>query len=282
MTVFTVTHTQTKAADNSITHIAAIPYITPDEAFTLLQTALERMLKLLDTLEPQDWARPTACTEWDVRAMVAHQAGGYASGTGYREMIRQYSTIPRKGQLPEDAVNALQLRERANRTPQELIAELRRAGPAAARNWAYGFRLAGMVRIPHPVLNPLPLKHLFQVIHSRDTWMHRLDICRATGRHFEQTVEHDGRIAALVMLDVAKCLRSFVDKRALRFDLTGIAGGTFLAGEGDPAAVIQMDVLDFNYFASGRLTLAQALPLMTISGERGFAESALKKLLVLY
>ncbi len=62
--------------------------------------------------------------------------------------------------------------------------------------------------------------------------MHRLDICRATGRHLEQTVEHDGRIAAPVMLD-GEVSELFVDKRALRFDLTGIAGGAFLAGEGD-------------------------------------------------
>ena len=64
------------------------------------------------------------------------------------------------------------------------------------------------------------------VIHSRDTWMHRLDICRATGRSFEQTAEHDGRIAELVMLDVAKALTRKLEGKSIAFDLTGSGNET--------------------------------------------------------
>ena len=81
--------------------------------------------------------------------------------------------------------------------------------------------------VPHAVAGKLTLRHLMQMIHSRDTWMHRLDICRATNRHFEQTIEHDGRIAALVMLDVARQLSPKLDGRAIAFDLSGLAGGTW-------------------------------------------------------
>ena len=259
-----------------------IPYVAPDEAYSLLKVQLDRLLALLETLSPEDWSKPTACTMWNVRDMVAHQAGGYASGTGYREMIRQYSSPPRRGQLPEDAVNELQVRERAGKSPTDLIAELRAIGPVAIQKWAHQFRLAKMVTIPHPVGGMFSLRHLMWVIHSRDTWMHRLDICRATGRAFEQTADQDGRIAELVMLDVEKALRRKLAGKSVLFDLSGIAGGTWKVGNGDPAAEIQMDVLEFNIFASGRYPLDKALTLASLSGDTQLARAALKDLLILF
>ena len=67
-----------------------MPDVTPAEAETLAQTELRRLLALLESLDAEDWLKPTACTEWNVRDMTAHQAGAYASGTGYRELIHQY------------------------------------------------------------------------------------------------------------------------------------------------------------------------------------------------
>ena len=261
---------------------AAIPYVTAQEAHTLLYTALERFLLLVEKLEPDDWNKPTACTEWNVRDVLAHQAGSYAMGAGYKEIFRQMMIRPGPGQLPEDAINALQLKERAGRSPAELIAELRRVGPVAAQNWAYGFNLIKPLSIPHAVAGNLSLRYLMWVTHSRDTWMHRLDICRATGQAFEQTVEHDGRIASLVMRDVADALARNFSGPALVFELTGIAGGIWGIGGGEPAAAIRMDVLDFNIFASGRYSYEQARPLASLSGDVSIAEKALKNILVLY
>ncbi len=75
-----------------------IPCVTADEAFTLMQTSFQRFMKVIESLHADDWTRPTACTEWNVHDVVAHQAGGYASGISYKEMIRQYSKI-RPGRL---------------------------------------------------------------------------------------------------------------------------------------------------------------------------------------
>jgi uncharacterized protein (TIGR03083 family) len=272
----------TSASTPAFQDVGSIAYVTADEAYRLLQIELERLLALVETLDPDDWSQPTACTEWNVRSMLAHQAGGYASGTGYMEMLRQYSKRPKTGQLPEDAVNEFQLQERADRSPAELIAELRRVGPVAIRKWAYQFRLFKLISIPHPVSGKLPMRHLMWVIHSRDTWMHRLDICRATGREFEQTRDHDGRIAELVMLDVADTLKRKLDVPALIFALTGLAGGTWKIGSGEPVATIAMDVLEFNIFASGRYTFKEARPMATITGDNGSAEEALKSILVVY
>jgi uncharacterized protein (TIGR03083 family) len=259
-----------------------IPYVTADEAHTLMGEALERFLKLVETLAPEDWDKPTACTAWSVRDMLAHQAGGYASGTGYREMIRQYSTLPKKGQLPEDAINDLQVRERAAHSPTKLIAELRQVGPVAIQKWAYQFRLVKPIAIPHPVGGLLSLRHLMWIIHSRDTWMHRLDICRATGREFHQTPEHDGRIVALVMRDLGRTLHKKLGGQAVIFDLGGVAGGTWKVGSGEATATIQMDALDFNIFASGRFNYAEGHAKATLNGDMTLAELALQKAMVLY
>ncbi len=266
----------------TIKNASDIPYVTADEAYGLMKTALERLIALLETLSPEDWRKPTACTEWDVHAMVSHQAGGFATGTGYGEMLRQYGRLPRPGQLPEDAVNALQVSEREGKSPQELIGEIRQKGPIAAHKWAYEFRLARLVAIPHAVAGLLTMTYLNRVIHSRDTWMHRLDICRATGRHFEQTAGHDGRIVALVVRDVARQLTPKVNGQALAIELTGTAGGAWQIGKDTPAATVQMDALEFNIFASGRMNFEQARPLMTISGDVALAENVLNDLLILY
>jgi uncharacterized protein (TIGR03083 family) len=120
------------------------------------------------------------------------------------------------------------------------------------------------------------------VIHSRDTWMHRLDICRATGRKFEQTAAHDGRIAALVMRDVSRVLSRKQNQARVVFELTGISGGSWETGAGEPAATIQMDVLDFNIYASGRSSYEDARTKAAISGDVKSGEQALKNILVLY
>lgn len=267
---------------STLPNVAKIRTVTKAEAYELLQTALDRFLTLVETLEPDDWEKPTACTAWSVRDILAHQAGGYASGTGYREMLRQGMRLPKRGQLIEDAINDFQLQERADHSPQELIEELRRVGPVAAEKWAHQFQLAKLIAIPHPIAGTLSFRYLMEITHSRDTWMHRLDICRATGREFEQTQEHDGRIAELVMLDVANILARKHADLSLTFDLTGIAGGVWTIGKGEPVATIRMDVLDFNIFASGRYSYKEARPLATITGDIATAEKALKDILVLY
>ena len=261
---------------------AEVPYVTAEEAEQLMLVEIERFLNLMESLEPGDWAKPTACTDWNVRDILAHQAGGYAGGASLREMLRQGRQKPGPGELPEDAVNAFQLRERADRTPEELIAELREVGPTAARKWAHGYRLFKPFSIPHPDEGRLSFRHLMWVIHSRDTWMHRLDICRAVGREFFQTAAHDGRIAALVMRDTARVLARRTANPPLRIELTGTAGGAWRTGEGEPEAVVTMDALEFNIFASGRTRFEEARPRMEITGDVRAAEAALEKLLVLY
>ena len=259
-----------------------IPSVNADEAHRLLTAALSRFLILIESLHADDWFKPTACTAWNVHDMVAHQAGGYASGTSYKEMIRQYTSKPQPGQLPEDAINALQVGERKSKTPAELISELKQVGEVAAHNWAYGFNAIKWIATPHPVGGFMSSRHLMWIIHSRDTWMHRMDICRATNRPFEQTREHDGRIVELVVRDVAGKLRKRLNGKAITLTLTGVSGGEWLLGNGESVSGLEMDALDFNIFVSGRYSHQEGMNRAKISGDNPVIQNAFKNLLVLY
>lgn len=259
-----------------------IPYTNTDEAHALMQTSFDRLIRVLERLAPDDWSKPTACTEWDVHDVVAHQAGGYLSGVGYTEMMRQYAKLPKRGQLPEDAINALQVGERKKMTPAELIDELKRAGPQAIHNWAYRFHAVKWIHAPHPIGGFMSLRYLMWVTHSRDTWMHRLDICRAANLPFEQTREHDGRIVELVVRDLAKKLNKRLNGRGIILLLTGISGGTWKIGRGEPAAEMEMDALDFNIFVSGRFSYEEGMKRARIAGDKALVENAFKDLLILY
>ena len=262
---------------------ALIPYVTSAEAEQLGREELRRLLDLVESLGEQDWHRPTACTLWNVRDMLAHQAGAYASGTGYAELLHQYmAAIPMLGGMSEDAVNRRQLADRADRSPAELIAELRKTGDKAIGNWAHRFRFFKLFGIPHPGPGWLSMRHLMLVIHSRDTWIHRLDICRATNRPFQQTAAHDGRINALVVRDLARSLSRTLGPQAIALDLEGPAGGKWRLGRGDPSATIRMDTLDFNIFASGRFTRDEAIGRATFAGDPELARKAFAKFAVLY
>ena len=47
---------------------------------------LERFLTLVESLSGDDWQQPTDCTLWNVRDVLAHQAGAYASGASLAEI----------------------------------------------------------------------------------------------------------------------------------------------------------------------------------------------------
>jgi uncharacterized protein (TIGR03083 family) len=60
-----------------------------DTAMRLAKTEYERFLALLEGLTPQDWAKPTECPGWDVRAMAAHLLGMAEMSASIRESMRQ-------------------------------------------------------------------------------------------------------------------------------------------------------------------------------------------------
>ena len=96
-----------------------------------------------------------------------------------------------------------------------------------------------------PPLGTRPIGYLTDRIYTRDAWMHRVDIARATGRELVLTPEHDGRIVADVVAEWAR-----VHGQPYRLTLTGPAGGTWSAGaDGEE---ITLDAIEFCRILSGR------------------------------
>src|SRR6185295_19707514 len=57
---------------STATRVEQIPAIDRHEAATIAATEYQRFVDMLRTLGPDDWARPTDCAAWDVRAMAGH------------------------------------------------------------------------------------------------------------------------------------------------------------------------------------------------------------------
>ena len=87
--------------------------------------------------------------------------------------------------------------------------------------------------------------YLFDVIHTRDPWMHRVDISRAIDSELTLTPEHDGRLIADVVADWARR-----HGQPFALHLTGRAGGRYVAGATEPE--ITLDAVEFCRILSGR------------------------------
>ena len=229
------------------------PAIARSTAMRLAETEYQRVADAVDALTPDDWARPTDCTDWDVRQLVAHIAGMAKFASSPLEMARQMRAAKARlqdGQALVDAQTAVQVAERDRLGPDELRAELRRIGPRAAKGRRRTPGFVRRLRLPEPqVVNGAPetwsIGYLTDVILTRDPWMHRLDLARASGQPATLTADHDGVIVADVVLEWARR-----HGRPYRLELTGPAGGSWSFGAGGEEIV--MDTADFCRIVAGR------------------------------
>ncbi|HNI36389.1 MAG TPA: maleylpyruvate isomerase family mycothiol-dependent enzyme [Microthrixaceae bacterium] len=246
------------------TRIEAIPPIARGEVETLARTEYARFADQLRSLSVDDWPKPTDCPLWDVRAMAGHSTGMLSTFTGYRTLMREMNTATkaakRSGEAMVDELTAKQVADHADLSTSELIAKIDEIGPQAARWRASRPSLFRAMPIKEEVggePETWRLGYLLDIILTRDPWMHRVDIARATGMEMELTTEHDGRIIADVVAEWARRHGS-----PFTLTLTGPAGGTYTSGtDGEQ---ITIDAVDFCRTLSGRATgsglLAQEVP----------------------
>jgi uncharacterized protein (TIGR03083 family) len=229
------------------------PTIERPTAMRLARTEYQRVTDAVEALQAEDWSRPTDCTAWDVRQLVAHIIGQANLFSTPLELVRQTRAAKareRRGQEGVDALTAFQVEERQHLGPEELRAELRRVVPHGARGRR---RLPGLVRrrrLPGAeVINGVPEKWSFgyvtDVILTRDPWMHRLDLARATSREPVLTADHDGVLVADIVAEWARR-----HGQPYELQLTGPAGGSWSSGTG--SVEIVMDAADFCRVISGR------------------------------
>ena len=231
------------------------PALTHDVAMRLAATEYERVVTVLERLTPDQWTAQTDCPGWDVRAMAGHMLGMMSMAASVPEMARQQlaskSRHRRDGGLLIDALTAVQVEKTASLSTDELIEQVRRVGPKAARARR---RTPGVVR-GHTMPDAQDVGgteerwtfgYLLDIILTRDPFMHRIDIAQATGVVAPATGEHEGVI-------VDDVVREWAGRHgaAYRLELTNAAGGTW--GEGDTEPIV-MDAFEFCRVLSGRTT----------------------------
>jgi uncharacterized protein (TIGR03083 family) len=230
------------------------PALDRETALRLADTEYRRFLDLLRSLDSSDWAKPTECTGWDVRDMAAHLLGMVEMAASVRDQSRQTKAAKlrheQRGGLLIDALTGLQVDERADMSPQQIIERFATRAPKAVKGRR---RTPGFIRRRRmPVLQDVgdrkeswTFGYLIDVILTRDPWMHRIDIARATGARLALTPEHDGIIVADV---VAEWAARHGQPFTLR--LSGPAGGSWSRGAGGPE--IEMDAVEFGRAVGGR------------------------------
>ena len=219
------------------------------EATGLAEAETARMADLLESLDGQAWSLPTDCPAWDVRAVAGHVLGMTATFTGLRRFARDMRAGGKAAGDGAfiDGLTAVQVRDHAGLSTTELVDRLRTAGPAQAA-WRASRRLMRRIPLKQQLRDgeeTWRMGYLLDIILTRDTWMHRVDISRAAGQPMELSQDHDGRIVADVVAEWAR-------RHGQPFTLTldGPAGGNFTSGDGGEQ--IAIDCIEFCRILAGR------------------------------
>jgi uncharacterized protein (TIGR03083 family) len=229
------------------------PGIERGLAMRLAATEYSRCTDLMARLEPQQWSATTVNTGWDVRDTAGHMLGMVQMMSSLRQFIGQMSTSIRqarkaKAPVSVDFLTALQVRRNADLTTAELVQRWRELAPKAIRGRQRLPRLLHGRTMPEAQLVGGHLErwtfgYLVDVILTRDPFMHRLDICAATGLDPRATAEHDGLLVDDIVHEWAQR-----HGQPCTLELTGPAGGVWGSG----GERITLDAMDFCRKISGR------------------------------
>jgi uncharacterized protein (TIGR03083 family) len=242
----------------STAEVRKIPRIAHAEAMQIAAVENRKFTAALHELRPEDWAKPTDCSRWDVHALVAHVVGSAAGQASPREFFRQvHAGRPVVAEIGAgywwDGMNEVHVRERAGRSAGELIAEWDRNSQRALRARAKLPRLIArlpLINLPVPI-GRKPVSYLFDMGFTRDTWMHRVDLTQAAGTAFDADPGHDGRIVADLVAEWATHGEPFT------LALSGPAGGVYVSG--NSGEQVELDAIQFCRVLAGRLPGAGVL-----------------------
>ncbi|SDY81525.1 TIGR03083 family protein [Asanoa ishikariensis] len=207
----------------------------------------------LASLDDTDWARPTDCPDWTVKDVVAHVCGQYEELSKPTVLLHRLRVARRRypDKIALDGHNQVQIDELGGLPPAELFAHLQRNGPVALKRIRLMpglFRRISTLRFfPESPLQESNLGYLADVILPRDTWMHRMELTRASGGVFDVD-DHDHEIVSQVVRELDQGWQ----RPPLRLELTGPAGGVWAIGRGAPVESVTADTMAMMLHLSGR------------------------------
>lgn len=237
---------------DTVISVEGIAPIGHKEGMALAETEYRRYTDMLGQLKAGDWSIQTVNADWNVKQLTQHVLGFAESNASFPVFMKAMRAGKKRAALEGydhfiHGVNAVQVEEREHLTTAELVARWKATWPKA---------LKGRRRFP-PFLRPVPLDfgpiigkkpmgaYLMDVVFTRDTWMHRIDTCRAVGLEPVLTPEHDGRLIEDMVAEWAKLY-----DLSVTLHLTGPAGGTYVRGTGDEELTV--DAVDWIWALSGR------------------------------
>ncbi len=230
--------------NTALQDVSTIPRIQHEEAMRIAGVENAKFADLLRRFDTSDWVKPTDCTRWDVRALAAHVVGSAAGQASPREFVRQVRKgrplVAEAGSFWWDGMNEFQVRERSALTVEELIDEWDGSSARALRARTRLPRVIArlpLLNLPEPV-GRQPVSYLFDIGFTRDVWMHRIDLARATGKPIDADPEHDGRLVADIVAEWAG-----THGQPFALELGGPAGGRFGAGSGGEH--VTLDAVEF-------------------------------------
>ena len=229
----------------------AVPAValTRIEANRLMSSQYEALLATLRELPPEAWHAVTDCDPWTVKDIVAHLVGWAEALTSASQFRRQLFEGRRRtkemGNLL-NAVNQVQVDDRAPMSPAQLLERWEVVMPKFERVR----RGAGTVGRILPfyegsIIGFSNVAYLANTIYTRDTFMHRIDISRATSTELHLG-PREQRLMEDVLVDWSRRTGA-----AARVDLEGPAGGSYLVGTGQ-IATIEGDAVEVARVLAGR------------------------------
>jgi uncharacterized protein (TIGR03083 family) len=239
--------------------VGTLDVLSHHEAMQLQEHELERTIRVLRSLDAEAWSTPTDCPAWDIRALYQHVLGACEAGASMRENVHQ---LPRArtyrkqhGGPLEAALSEVQVRERADLSPTQVVERMATTAPKTVRGRR---RMPGLVRrrakmaVDGPVHETWKLGYLIDIIYLRDLWMHGVDSAHALSQPLELSADHDGRIVADVVVEWGGRHRQpFV------IELTGPAGATYASDPNSPGAQhLALDAIEFCRTLAGRAPAA--------------------------
>ncbi|MFP5352324.1 MAG: maleylpyruvate isomerase family mycothiol-dependent enzyme [Actinomycetota bacterium] len=223
--------------------------LTRIEANRLMSSQYEALLSTLRELPEDAWHAVTDCDPWTVKDIVAHLIGWAEAMTSFAQFRRQLFEGRRRarelGNLL-DAVNQVQVDDRASMSPQQLLERWEVVMPRFERLR----RRAGVVGKALPfyegsVIGFTNVAYLASTIYTRDAFMHRIDISRAADTEL-RLGRREQRLIEDVLVDWSRRTGA-----AARVNLEGPAGGSYLVGTG-AIATIEGDAVEMARVLAGR------------------------------
>jgi uncharacterized protein (TIGR03083 family) len=215
--------------------LADRPRLTAKEGEALSLVLAGDFVGFLEQLARDEWAAVTPCEPWTVKDVAAHLLGWCEALCSPRAMASQARrAVARRRRFDNllDAQNDVQVEIGRTMTADEVLDRLRVMLPRAAKlRRRLGTSLHYVPAYAKFLGGTFNLGYLMNSVFPRDLIVHTLDVAQATGRDAPM-----GDAAARVAQDMLKdwARRTKADATV---ELTGPAGGSYVAGDGRRASI---------------------------------------------